>query len=261
MIDKEDRTVKNIQKIKKSLMGIYGVSAVITACIYLMSTFLLPAVFNAAQLHMNIRNGILVIVSVIILFISGMMIPTIIYLTGNKRANLRTVNRRAIMGYIARSRNGILFFMLSSVIWSALSGCIALALFAVLKNNASYESIKLIIQATLTILTIFIAPLILMETFSMMLKHGTAKYRLKYGWYVCRRNYFKLLIKILLLFLIGLIISVIGLFLRVSIAGDIILFIIWSLLGGASLIYITEYILEIFKRREPENKEGEQKHE
>lgn len=89
MIDKEDITMKNIQKIKKSLMGIYGVSAVITACIYLMSTFLLPAVFNAAHLHMNIRNGILVIVSIIILFISGMMIPTIIYLTGNKRANLR----------------------------------------------------------------------------------------------------------------------------------------------------------------------------
>lgn len=253
--------MKNIQKIKKSLMGIYGVSAVITACIYLMSTFLLPAVFNAAQLHMNIRNGILVIVSIIILFISGMMIPTIIYLIGNKREDFQAVNLGALWGYVKRSMNGVLFFVLSSVIWSVTSGFIALTLFAVLKNSGSYESIKLIIQATVTILTIFIAPLILMETFSMMLKHGAAKYRLKYGWYVCRRNYFKLLIKILLLFLIGLIISVIGLFLRVSIAGDIILFIIWSLFGGASLVYITENILEIFKRREPANKEGEKEHE
>ena len=247
--------MKNIQKIKKSLMGIYGVSAVITACIYLMSTLLLPALFSIGQLHMNIRNGILIIASIVILLISGMTIPTMIYLIGNKDGEIRTLDRRGLKEYImSSSSSGILFFVLSSLTWSLFSGVIALALFFVLKSNASYESIKLIIQSTVAFLTIFIAPLLLMETFSMMLKNGTPKYRLKYGWHVCRRNYIKLLKKILLLFMIGLIISVIGLFLKISIARNITMFVLWSIFGGISLIYITEHILNIFEKMNPVNK-------
>lgn len=246
--------MKNIQKIKKPSMGIYCISTLITAFIYLMSTLLLPALFSIGQLHMNIRNGILIITSIVILLISGMTIPTMIYLIGNKDGEIRTLDGRGLKEYIMSSSNGILFFVLSSLIWSLFSGVIALALFFLLKSNASYESIKLIIQLAVALLTIFIAPLLLMETFSMMLKNGTPKYRLKYGWHVCRRNYIKLLKKILLLFMIGLIISVIGLFLRISIARNITMFVLWSIFGGISLIYITEYILNIFEKMNPVNK-------
>lgn len=245
--------MKKIQTIKKPSMGIYCISTLITAFIFLMSTLLLPAVFNIGQLHMNIRNGILIIASIVILLISGMTIPTMIYLIGNKDGEIRTLDRGGLKEYIVSS-SGILFFVLSSLTWSLFSGVIALALFFVLKSNASYESIKLIIQSTVAFLTIFIAPLLLMETFSMMLKNGTPKYRLKYGWHVCRRNYIKLLKKILLLFMIGLIISVIGLFLRISIARNITMFVLWSIFGGISLIYITEYILNIFEKMNPVNK-------
>ena len=168
-----------------------------------------------------------------------MTIPTMIYLIGNKDVEIRTLDRLGLKEYIVSSSSGILFFVLSSLTWSLFSGVIALALFFVLKSNASYESIKLIIQSTVAFLTIFIAPLLLMETFSMMLKNGTPKYRLKYGWHVCRRNYIKLLKKILLLFMIGLIISVIGLFLRISIARNITMFVLWSIFGGISLISVS----------------------
>lgn len=246
--------MKNIQKIKKHSMGIYCISTLITAFIYLMSTLLLPALFSIGQLHMNIRNGILIIASIVILLISGVTISTMIYLIGNKDREIRTLDRRGLKEYIMSNSSGILFFVLSSLTWSLFSGVIALALFFVLKSNASYESIKLIIQSTVAFLTIFIAPLLLMETFSMMLKNGTPKYRLKYGWHACRRNYIKLLKKILLLFMIGLVISVIGLFLRTSIARNITMFVLWSIFGGISLIYITEYILNIFEKMNPVNK-------
>ncbi len=243
--------MKNIQKIKKPSMGIYCISTLITAFIYLMSTLLLPALFSIGQLHMNIRNGILIIASIVILLISGVTIPTMIYLIGNKDGEIRTLDRRGLKEYIMSSSNGILFFVFSSLTWSLFSGVIALALFLVLKSNVSYESIKLIIQLAVAVLTIFISPLLLMETFSMMLKNGTPKYSLKYGWHVCRKNYIKLLKKILLLFMIGLIISVVGLFLRISIARNITMFVIWSIFGGISLIYITEYILKIFEKMNP----------
>ena len=246
--------MKKIQTIKKSSMGIYCISMLITAFIFLMSTLLLPALFSIGQLHMNIRNGILIIASIVILLISGMTIPTMIYLIGNKDGEIRTLDRLGLKEYIMSNSSGILFFVLSSLTWSLFSGVIALALFFVLKINASYESIKLIIQLAVEFLTIFIAPLLLMETFSMMFKNGTPKYRLKYGWHVCRRNYIKLLKKILLLFMIGLIISVIGLFLRISIARNITMFVLWSIFGGISLVYITEYILNIFEKMNPVNK-------
>lgn len=246
--------MKKIQTIKKSSMGIYCISMLITAFIFLMSTLLLPALFSIGQLHMNIRNGILIIASIVILLISGMTIPTMIYLIGNKDGEIRTLDRLGLKEYIMSNSSGILFFVLSSLTWSLFSGVIALALFFVLKSNASYEIIKLIIQLAVAFLTIFIAPLLLMETFSMMFKNGTPKYRLKYGWHVCRRNYIKLLKKILLLFMIGLIISVIGLFLRISIARNITMFVLWSIFGGISLVYITEYILNIFEKMNPVNK-------
>lgn len=246
--------MKKIQKIKKPSMVIYCISTLITAFIFLMSTLLLPALFSIGQLHMNIRNGILIIASIVILLISGMTIPTMIYLIGNEDGEIRTLDRRDLKEYIMSSSSGILFFVISSLIWSLFSGVIALALFLVLKSNVSYECIKLIIQLAVAFLTIFIAPLLLMETFSMMLKNGTPKYRLKYGCHVCRRNYIKLLKEILLLFMIGLIISVIGLFLRISIARNITMFVLWSIFGGISLIYITEYILKIFEKMNPVNK-------
>lgn len=148
--------MKKIQTIKKPSMGIYCISTLITAFIFLMSTLLLPAVFNIGQLHMNIRNGILIIASIVILLISGMTIPTMIYLIGNKDGEIRTLDRLGLKEYIMSNSSGILFFVLSSLTWSLFSGVIALALFFVLKSNASYESIKLIIQLAVAFLTIFI---------------------------------------------------------------------------------------------------------
>ena len=236
-----------MHKINRELIGICGFAILSTAFIYSLSIFVLPEIFNWTGQRMDIRNLILILFSIVILSISGIMISAIIYLMGVATMGIQAVKSGALLLYIRKNRNGILFFVLSSVILAIFSGFIALALFSILKSNISYEKIKLIIAIAVAILTILTAPLILTETFSMMLKGGTIKNRLKYGSCTCRKNYFSVLKRILFLFLIGLGINTAGLFSSKNMAEEIILFVIRSMFGGIGMIYITKYNLEIFK--------------
>ena len=105
-----------MHKINRELIGICGFATLFTAFIYSLNIFVLPEIFNWAGQRMDIRNLILILFSIVILSISGIMISAIIYLMGAATMGIQAVKSGALLLYIRKNRNGILFFV-PYIIW------------------------------------------------------------------------------------------------------------------------------------------------
>lgn len=211
----------------------------------ILGFIVLPEISEYMQRHVNLQTLLGVCFFVVFLGVSAAVLGGITFrisqLEGQGRAGWGRYIYRLICFCLVAA--GIL------VLVSLLDGVLALLLFRLLKNSLGYESIKLVIDLTISLVTILVMPVLVMQYITFTLGEGRFLKTVKAGLGALRRVYLKLLLALFSLFLLGWI-----LMLAAEVMAWVWLKTIWmilccGLLGTVSVQYIYRIGMKRVRRR------------
>lgn len=248
MVDKMETITKYILQFRINPLMVCALTGNFILCC--LGLLVMPASHSATELRMDLQKPALILLLMICVASALLFLSLMAYFAGRNR-NSDFI--KDFPGHLADSGKFAVFYLVAMLAYAIFCGVIASVLYLVLNHSLQYESIKWIVNITTFLISIGLAPVMLMMLLSFSLSRLPVRDAIRAGLKGAKLGYKRLLLITVAFFIAGTILFLVTNQISNEIIKGIVTLLIYTPTGAAGTYIIYKTGMDVYRNRPQKN--------